>query len=172
MQNTSIIVQIVSSTIMAFSSIAMLVVSGFLFWNALKIRRLNENNNKIAAWEIRWQLYNEITTWPISIGKYLNSPELITNFSSREAAEEMDLSAIEIASAIKKSKLLFHKDPVIVTFLEKYHHMITPLIQLEIGKDITAKEINRSLTRFIEWINQDFHDQVENNFLNILSLDY
>lgn len=165
MTDFQIAVQIAATLVMA-------AVSVFLYVNARRMRLINEESIKIAVWEKRWKLYDALREWPIKVKKYLPSKEPATIFSGREAIEFIDLKAIEIVSVIKQSKLVFNIDQSIVSFLEKYHEMITPLISLEIGKEIKVEDVNSSLERFMAWIKQEFPNKVEDSFLTLLKLDY
>ena len=127
MTDFQITIQIVGTLVMAFSSFMMLVVSGFLAWNALKVRQLNRHNLDIAIWEKRYTVYCKIYDWHQDMREYLTNittpnPQLNKIHSIKE------LQIDKTVHKLREGQFLFSDDTSIVQFFTGYvsHLIILP----------------------------------------------
>ncbi|MFH1851369.1 MAG: hypothetical protein ABIA75_03410 [Candidatus Neomarinimicrobiota bacterium] len=169
-------VQIVATSVMAITSIVIawnaLSMKSVIEENARRMENISEESIKIAAWEIRWNLFDTFRLWPIRVQKYLPSKEQAILFSGKEAADFINLNAIEMGSVIKRLKLVFNADQFIVLFLEKYQTMIEPLISLEIGGENKVEDVNKSLEQFLIWVSDEFFSKMEERMLKLMKFDF
>ena len=116
-----------SEAVMAFTSIAMLVVSGLLAWNAIKMRALNQQSIKVSLWNHRYEVYKGLLNWLDKLTLFLDHADSET-FIVQEVDQVLDRLGIQkIDTTLQKGVLLFTDDEWLTQFFKDYLEKLFPI---------------------------------------------
>ena len=150
MTDFQIAVQIVATSIMALTSFMMLVVSGFLAWNAIKMREINEFSNKISLWNHRYDVFREIVLWQerlIVFVKKIDNGIITTEDDSRFS----ELGVPRIESATRKGKVLFSEDKILQQYFTDWFVRMHPISTAYHLGDNRGNNILDEITLLCDW---------------------
>jgi len=145
--------------LMVASSIGMLIVSGFLYWNALRMRKINEENVKIGIWDNRYNVYSGIMDWHDDMLK------LLAGIDPPQANYELlsKCNFHELEKYIRKTKLLFMGNNKLTSFLSQYEDSASNIFVSIYFKQREPEDIYNDALKFAEWFLEE-----EDNFFEML----
>ncbi len=159
-----------SGAIMALTSFMMLVVSGFLAWNARRMRKNNEynarrmrlsndenakrmrliseENIKVGIWENRYKVYSGLMDW------HDDMTELLAGIEDPSQTNYEDLSKCnfhELEKYIRKATLLFVGNDELSSFFHLYEDRVSDIFLKIHFKTKTPEFIYGEALEFAEW---------------------
>lgn len=154
MQDASIIVQIVSSSILAFTSIVMLVVSGLLGWNARRMRLIGDESNRISMWQLRYDSFKSLGMQRDNLFHAVQKYDSISD--PLGLIESIDWQSVEVMC--NRGILLFHSEKEVKDYLDELYRRGQEIFWYSKSSTMNRKEVAEKIRYLSEWMYKNDND--------------